>query len=347
MTGSAARRSPSWDHARAPDASRHLLETAQAHGVSAEVCLSGTGLTVADLANPRTEVQAGQELAIVRNLLANVGEQTGLGVEAGLRYSLGNTGILGYALLTSPSIGDAVNVARRYATLSSAFVDFVLSELDIGVVMEFRTEQVPDDVRRFVLERDLAAIAHILPLLVGNQTADHPVLLEIQGFDFPRELFAGTGFTVTILDDAPRTALTIPREILDRPMAAADPQTSAMCVEQCRQLLDRRARRGGVAEQVRARLIQEPGLMPSMAALAREYAMTERTLHRRLAAEHTSYRALVEEVRETIAVELLGNNLTIEEVARHLGYSETAAFTHAYIRWRGHPPSHQRRNLTR
>ena len=79
--------------------------------------------------------------------------------------------------------------------------------------------------------------------------------------------------------------------------------------------------------------------MPSMGQVARELAVAERTLHRQLAAEHTSFRALVDEVRETLAVELLGNNLTVEEVARRLGYSETAAFTHAFKRWRGHPPS--------
>jgi len=89
--------------------------------------------------------------------------------------------------------------------------------------------------------------------------------------------------------------------------------------------------------------VRNPSQMPPMATVAREYAVAERTLHRRLAAANTSYRALVDEIRETLAVELLGNNLTVEEVARHLGYSETAAFTHAFTRWRGHPPSHQHR----
>ncbi|MCU1646262.1 MAG: AraC family transcriptional regulator [Nocardia sp.] len=343
MPGNVASRSPVWDHPRAPDASRHLVETAEAHGVAAEDCLAGTGLTKAALSDPAVEVQASQELAIMRNLLAHVDQARGLGMEAGLRYSLGNTGILGYALLTSPTIGDAVTVARRYATLSSAFIDFLLHENRDEVVLEFGTDQIPDDVRGFVLERDLAAIAHVLPLLVGAVTTELRVLLEIQGFDFPREFLAIPGLVVEIEDNAARTAITFPRAVLELPMAAADPQTWAMCVQQCQQLLDRRTHRGGIAAQVRARLIQEPGQMPSMAAIAREYAMTERTLHRKLAAEQTSYRALVDEVRETIAVELLSNGLTVEEVARHLGYSETAAFTHAYIRWRGHPPSHQRK----
>jgi AraC-like DNA-binding protein len=34
--------------------------------------------------------------------------------------------------------------------------------------------------------------------------------------------------------------------------------------------------------------------------------------------------------------------LTVEEASKRLGYSETAAFTHAFIRWHGIPPSKYR-----
>ncbi|MGC7358092.1 helix-turn-helix domain-containing protein, partial [Mycobacteroides abscessus subsp. massiliense] len=49
--------------------------------------------------------------------------------------------------------------------------------------------------------------------------------------------------------------------------------------------------------------------------------------------------ALLDEVRETLARELLRNGFSVREVSDRLGYSEPAAFTHAYTRWRGMPPS--------
>ncbi len=79
-----------------------------------------------------------------------------------------------------------------------------------------------------------------------------------------------------------------------------------------------------------------------MAAIADELCITERTLHRRLAAERTSYRALVDEVRVTLALAMLESGLTVEETARQLGYSETAAFSRAFTRWVGTPPSKHR-----
>jgi hypothetical protein len=113
MGASRARHAASWDFPRTPVASRHLLDTAEAHGIDPTACLAGTGLTTTDLAEPNLEIQAGQELAIVRNLLAHVHEPSGLGIEAGLRYTLANTGILGYALLSSPTMRDALTVAVR------------------------------------------------------------------------------------------------------------------------------------------------------------------------------------------------------------------------------------------
>ena len=48
------------------------------------------------------------------------------------------------------------------------------------------------------------------------------------------------------------------------------------------------------------------------------------------------------EQRATLAAELLDSGFTVEETAGRLGYSETAAFSRAYSRWNGHPPSRRK-----
>ncbi|WP_051178296.1 helix-turn-helix transcriptional regulator [Nocardia concava] len=78
--------------------------------------------------------------------------------------------------------------------------------------------------------------------------------------------------------------------------------------------------------------------MPTLTEMARELAMSERTLHRRLAEEGTTFRAVVDQTRQLLAEELLAQGLTVEAVSRRLGYSDTAAFSHAYRRWHGRPP---------
>lgn len=332
-----------WDVPRPAATCRHLLEAARLHDIDAAVCLADTDLTVADIEDNATEVQAGQELRVARNILARVNDPHEFARDVGLQYNFANTGILGYALLASPSIGDAVNVACRYATLSSTFLRLTRHDTDDGAVIEFDNSHVPADVREFVLERDMYAVTNLAPLLIGRVESDVVLRVEVPGIDLPLDRLEFPRLTIEIDMSASRTAIVIPADVLRLAMPAADAATAQACVQQCEDLLAARRQRRGMAALVRTRLIRDPGQVPSMAAIAHEFCMTERTLHRRLTAEHTSYRALVDEVGGTLASALLESGLTVEETARQLGYSETAAFTRAFIRMCGEPPSKRRR----
>lgn len=328
-----------WDVPRPVATCRHLLEAARLHGVSAADCLAGTDVSPADIENASTEVQAGQELAILRNILARVEDSHGFARDVGSRYNFANMGILGYALLASPTWGDAVSVACRFATLSSTFLRIIRRDTDAGTVIEFDDSQVPADVREFMLERDLFALINLAPLLIGQLESVVPLRVELPGIEVPVDRLDFPGVLIEIDTTSARSAVTIPNEVLWQAMPAADAATAAVCVQQCEDLLEVRRQRRGMAAQVRTRLVRDPGRLPAMAIIAEELCMSERTLNRRLAAEHTSYRALVDEVRVMLAVTLLESGLSVEQTARQLGYSETAAFTRAFTRWTGRPPS--------
>ncbi|MCU1640215.1 MAG: AraC family transcriptional regulator [Nocardia sp.] len=346
-------RSSRWQIARPAVSTRFLLDTACAHGLSETACLDGTGLRASDLDDPRAVVLPEQEMRVIRNLLAGGGDPLELGLDAGLRYSLTSTGILGYALLSSPTVREAISILARFATLTSAFFDVLFVETAAGMLVEIGNGDVPADTRAFLLTRDLVAGFRMATLLLTPEALtmiaalDHPVRLEVRDEistrygEYARGLVAPFGVTLDIRFGAHRNAFTIPSGILDRPTPAPAPQTAALCIEQCEQLLDQRRRFTGAAAQVRHLLLRNPAAMPTLAAAARELGLSERTLHRRLADSHTTFRTLVGQVREALATELLTEGLTVESVARHLGYSDTAAFTHAYRRWRGHPPSHR------
>jgi len=335
-----------WDVPRPAATSRHLIEAARLHGVAAAECLAGTDVSLADLDNPSTEVQAGQELAILRNILARVADPHEFARDVGVQYNFANMGILGYALLASPTLGDAVNIACRYGSLSSTFHRLTRSDTADGAVLEFDNTAVPADVRVFMLERDMFAVTNMAPLLIGQLESPIALKVELPGIEFPTERLQFPWLTVEFDLAATRSAITIPADVLSLPMPAADAATAEACAQQCEDLLQTRGQRRGVSALVRARLIRDPGQLPSMAEIADELCIAERTLHRRLAAERTSYRALVDEVRVTLAVALLESGLTVEETARRLGYSETAAFTRAFSRWTGVPPSKYRRVRT-
>lgn len=327
---------PFWDYPRSPTATRNLVEAGGDRGFAPGSCLAGTALTDADLVGPDAVVTGTQELQIIRNLLALTGNPPGLGIEVGTRYQIASAGILGFALLSSRTMGDALSVGLRFSQLSSTFHRFTLTVGGEDSIFDLDESDIPLDVRHFLLERDLTAIAGIVPILFGGVMPPGARVMLRTDRDTPLRLLAEL---LTVEFESPRNALVFPTELLAAPLPTADPHTAALCLRQCEELLEQRRSRDGIAGVVRNQLLRVPGQVPTMGLIAAGMHIAERTLHRRLAREGTSYRALLDEVRETLAKELLANGLTVKEVSDRLGYSEPAAFTHAYTRWHGSPPS--------
>jgi AraC-like DNA-binding protein len=67
--------------------------------------------------------------------------------------------------------------------------------------------------------------------------------------------------------------------------------------------------------------------------------MSSRTLQRRIAASETTFSLIRDEIRFELAASMLAHSdLSIGEIAYRLGYSQIAAFTHAFSRRFGRSP---------
>ena len=74
--------------------------------------------------------------------------------------------------------------------------------------------------------------------------------------------------------------------------------------------------------------------------------ISERTLRRRLKEESTSFRAVLDDVRNRVARRYLDDTgLEIVVIASLLGYSEPENFYRAFSRWNGMTPAEYRRRL--
>lgn len=79
--------------------------------------------------------------------------------------------------------------------------------------------------------------------------------------------------------------------------------------------------------------------MRTFAHALEHLGLSERTLHRRLAADGVSYQELLDEVRKAAAGRSLDEStLAIREIAYLLGYSEPAALHRAFKRWSATTP---------
>ena len=105
-------------------------------GLSLEQCLAGTGLDWRLLGDPGAEVEAGQELELLRNLSRLLGQRPGVGLQAGRRYRLNTYGIWGFALLSSATYRSAVQLGLRYLDTGAMYRAVTWLALDRQVSLE-------------------------------------------------------------------------------------------------------------------------------------------------------------------------------------------------------------------
>lgn len=314
-----------------------MVRLAMERGLTQAACLEGSDIHPDTFADPQTEITAAQELQVVRNLVQKLGHLPGLGLDAGQRYRLSTYGIWGFALASSPTFRSAAQIAVRYLDLSFAFVRFRIEQRGTDLMILMDDSEIPEDLRQFLVERDFAAWANAAGEMRPGGFPSHAA-----SFRFARPTYAERFTRLAGVEPrfgAAINAVIIDAAFLDEPLPQANPMLARMCEEQCRQLLTKRQVRDGVAGQVRDRLLRLSGKLPSITEVAIDLCMAPRSLRRRLDEEGTSFRALLDEVRQALAEEMLTTvGMKLEEVATRLGYAESASFIHAFKRWKGVSP---------
>lgn len=329
---------PSNDIRRNVVSAQLLTRLAGERGLALEACLQDTRIDADTFADPQTEITAGQELQVVRNIVRKLGHIPGIGLDAGQRYRLSTYGIWGFALASSPTFRSAAQIAMRYLDLSYAFVRFRIEQHGSDLMILLDDSEIPEDLRQFLVERDFAAWANAAGEMRPGGFPSHRAL-----FRFARPAYAERFTKLAGVEPSfgeAINAVIIDAAFLDEPLPQANPMLARMCEDQCRQLLAKRLVREGVAGQVRDRLLRLSGKLPSITDIANELCIAPRSLRRRLDEEGTSFRALLDEVRQALAEEMLTTlGMKLDEVASRLGYSEPASFIHAFKRWKGVSPN--------
>jgi len=141
--------------------------------------------------------------------------------------------------------------------------------------------------------------------------------------------------------DAEHDQLVFDRHLLDLPMKNQDDALSELLRRYAEPALKAVARTLTWSERVEACL--QSGIDPGVAAVARDLGVSPRTLQRSLSNEGTSYLEIAARTRRALAERLLQRReLAIAEVAFALGFNDSSAFHHAFVRWTGTTPGDYR-----
>jgi len=150
-------------------------------------------------------------------------------------------------------------------------------------------------------------------------------------------------FKVPVIFEQEQNALVISKKDLNRPIPQANPIIKKMLIEQSDALLSEQTQKKTYDERVRVIIKKNISTRNlDICAVASELRMHRTTLYRKLSQEGTSFTALLEEVRQSLALIYINQNISNHHIANRLGYSEPSAFQNAFKRWFGRSPGEYR-----
>jgi AraC-like DNA-binding protein len=316
---------------------RQIAAQVEVLGADVERWLERAGLGVRAL----DELDKGIELAVFRALIIDAMKVTGepaLGLLIGQRLPMQTHGSLGYAALSSGTIRQALDLFAAFTRTRFSLVDVSVIERRDEVRVRVVAEPSLGDAIRPVLEAVSMATKDILDTISMGAC---PARYFAFSFEAPEyATFARQTLGCELRYRSSWSGIALARKGLDAPLRAADPLAFREAVRICERELERIATTDTFEGRVRRAVIEHHNGVPSLELCARMLGVTPRTLHRRLAAEGTSFRAIIEAVRSQLARELIDSKrFSLQEVAYRLGYTDFANFRRAFKRWEGAAPS--------
>ncbi len=322
-----------------------LLDISRAHAIR---IFADAGLPSRALDEPDFPISLDQELIIcsgIERLLA--GERSPARAFFEVRRSMGieYLGVLGMAMRHAATALEALKICLTYPQLTWGHSRMVVSRQANASLYTFSMERPqlrdasPEDIDRLVeycLALDVVTSLRNIEDIMDSGEA--PLYITLP--------FAEPWDWAEIVDDLPcpvqfsaaEACLSYPVSLDDVALPRANPLVYRSYVSIAEKLSLMLAEEISLTERVTRWLwAYTPPLRRG--EIARQLAMSERSLTRQLQRENTSYATLLAHVQKERAQNFLRNpTLSVTEISERLGYAEPAAFTRAFTNWTGSSP---------
>jgi len=323
---------------------RVFLEAFGRLGYDVEDLRRVAGLSVEQLADPDALVPVSATPALFGRAEA-VRPTKNLALRLALETPFGAFPLLDHLVGTSATVGDAIGQLRRYFRLVCAPLEIEIRDDEDPIRVVYNQTCVGPS---FSVEYSTAlAVAHMRREAAGPLDVVRVRLVQPpeDPADFEEQLHC------PVLAPADWNGFDLSRASWSVPLRRRDAALHDLLAGQADAVLSRRKRSGNTSDELRhalaVRLARGDADGQSMESVAKQLAMSPRTLQRRLADEGSSYQEIVAETRREAAERFLAESaLSAAEVGYLLGYSEPAAFHRAFKRWHGMTPVEYRTQAT-
>lgn len=322
--------------------SRAMLDACARLGLDTAQILQAARLDRAAVDDPDARIPIEQASALWQKAYELSGDPN-LALHAIEVLPFGAYRVIDFLAASAPTIGAALANVSAYFPLINDVVRLPYAVGDREVTLGVDAPSRPGVITRPYAEYTLAAV-----LLRTRVATNQRFMLVRVDFSHARPADVSEHariFECPVQFGAPACQLVIARDVWDTPRTGTNPALFAVLETHARMLLDQLPRQTETASRVRRAIEGElRGGNPRLESIAKQLAMSPRTLQRRLRDEGVAFDELLDDLRFRAArTYLTQRDIAGAEVAYLLGFAEPSSFNHAFKRWSGQTPTEYRR----
>lgn len=263
-----------------------------------------------------------------------------LGFELGRRVKTTSHDVLGYALLTSPTLGHALRLLTSYQRLINPAFTLELQRRAGRVDLLYKPAMaLSHRAMRIVQETIAVSNHHEFGSLLQCELPSYEIHFSVERPAHAARYAELAPARVHWGDLLPGLRLSMDAALLERPMAMADPRAAQAAEQRCVAMMHGSRGSARWSQWCRMMLREAEDSRPTLGQLARFVNLSARTLGRHLDAEGSGFRELSLQVRTERAKRLLERGeQSVTQIAFRLGYGDVASFIRSFRRRTGCSP---------
>lgn len=321
----------------------YLIQGMRKAGVELDHKLQAIGLRI-DALDPTSIIHPSLEHDVLQVVGEGVTSETGISI--GQHYALAGYGPLLMLLVTSPKVRDALNQGIRFQQLTHLTGTLSLKRHEHRIALCYQPKNLKDELGLLLAQAEISGTYKFIRDLYNMMGLSAPQVQIELPFQQPQELsllqLYHDYYGPQVQFNATKAIFWFDDAVLDVKIPSADMITfkvyEAKCILELARLTEDE-QTPSLVQRVQDYLELQSGVMPTMAETAQALNIPERTLRHQLQQFGTSYKHIREDIIKDKALRLIEyQEYSIEMIAELLGYSEPAAFNHAFKRWFGQSP---------
>ncbi|MBU3917041.1 AraC family transcriptional regulator [bacterium] len=311
---------------------------------STDRIMSGTGLDEKWLQLEHAKITPAQYCRVVLNALKESGDAA-LGLTIGKKLDLSWYGFWGYALMSSATVFDSIKIAIQFWDLTGELEKVTFKEGKETSALEITPSHpmVRGQVLTFNTEKWLCSTNASFSFLVGCQAPWKELRLVYDepdyGFEYEKI------FKCPVQFGCQETQLRFNSTLLKERLIMSNTDVAKHCTKQCEKALKELSESDELIDSIQRLIVNSPGISLKLDEISSKLGMSSRSLSRKLNSRDTTYQNILDKTRIGLAKEyLFQTDLSIDQIAELIGFSETTAFRRAFKRWTGSSASEFRKN---